>query len=764
MSPPVQNPQSISGIQSSPDAPKHALLGLWTMVLDPLTNSLEPIPMRDAAFHLNALRFLEPPPPVNIFLSNIQFDGEILDVDVQLNHPFPGFPKYSGFDVNGIVIGHGSISGFDDPDILIGGEGNTRLINADGLSRWWNPSEFPYNPEVKMWGYIDGNKGVPNSTAGYNAILNGYKYYADGLGPDDSLSSLDLSMRGVFSAGTGNTRHYKIEMDNGFVFNYAVDAVWELPVEDPVIIPDSFPESANRAEPYFLSAQLSVNTLEYDISTGITEGVLGIEVLCADWFDADKNILRMESPGNFDPVQTSVVTEWSADYPKYYLEVIDPDLSALDPFPVWISAESDQPYDIFLPGKNAATYLPPIIITPSQVQGQGGIVLFWNDEGVIDHPSRTLWNDIEPALIIDGENELHCSFSWYIDDGSGYTNNMHFATSSDNGHTFGTADWSGWHWHSGPYSLGTIFNNKYCLSANGWSFQSYKCPAGHALCMAPDLPGDLYMQTRSHSGTIMENAGEMLYTVDGNPMMFGDQGGTILMRRGDFPNQGGTGEWPIFGGTEHVIVAEALLNWLSVSRSALKTSDGICHLAFWHEGGPPYIRKVSSSDTSGTAWDEPMTVFGGEANFWLGASNPGMWIDSNDGFHVVFDARSISGHHHLMYGFSADGIGWETADAIFQVDEFDLDDGLNDTQVVLFDAFDETWVFLSYETGGNVYTRYKKFGDTVFSDPFQVNVSFPAALPDVYPNGDTGVIFAYQADDGTGMTDIYYRLAEWIEE
>jgi hypothetical protein len=48
----------------------HNLMGLYTFICDPGKGTVDVIPLRDAEFHLNALKFLEPPPLVYIILES----------------------------------------------------------------------------------------------------------------------------------------------------------------------------------------------------------------------------------------------------------------------------------------------------------------------------------------------------------------------------------------------------------------------------------------------------------------------------------------------------------------------------------------------------------------------------------------------------------------------------------------------------------------------------------------------------------------------
>ena len=760
-------PSMISGSANSSDsadAVKHSLLGLYSCLVS--ESGIEILPLRDTMFHLNALRFLEPPPPVRLQISNFEFDGEIVDVDVQFIHPFQGLNQFTGFDVCGIVISSGSYSGFSDPDIVVAVEGDTRLINPDGLTRWWNPGEFPYNETVPMWGYINGGFGTSDEFADYTATLNGYKYHADGLTVNDDLTVLDPAMRGAFSAGSGHTRHYTIDMDGGFVFNYAVDATWLPPEGDPpVVVPDDFPPSANRDEPYFMQIDVVDNTLFFDPSTGSGGGDLILNVDCYDWFDADLLNVRAESPGVFIPATSDIPIGGGAAYSTYEVELSNPEIYSDDPVTIWVSAEAGMDYEGFVPGKATSAFMAPFDVEVSTLTtSEPELVLVWRDEGNVEH-SADQYGEAEPALVISGDGELLLAFNHYIgDEGGPVVNYPRYISSWDNGHTFGSLDKG--YWNSMSVNVfWLIWNNKFTVGPDGQPYNSFGSPPGHALHVMPW--GGTYPDENggSHSGPKMEHAGEMLYTIDGYPMMFGDKFddntyGSIWMRRGDIPNIPGTGTWPFYIGTEFVLESgsDGAYVWCSLSRSTGKTSDGICHFLFWGDANP-YIRMMSSSDTSGEDWQDSITVYGGYEEIWVGAQDPGMWIDDDDTFHVVFAGETFTGEFMLMYGTSDAYVEW--TDNFDNIGEFSAADGLRDTQVVVFDAFDETWVFLSYESGGNVYCMYKNIDDDEFSDPILVNEAVDCLVPDIYPNGDVGVMYAYDAESGQGDRDVYWRLAEW---
>ena len=300
----------------------HQMWGLWQFTADPAAETLDVVPMRIAEMHLNALHFLEPPPFVYLSLENLEFNSNLIDADIGLRHPFLGLTEFTGFDVCGTLITNGSITGFSDPDLRMAGEGDTRLLNPDGYSRWWNPTEFPVN-DGSMFSYKDGFLGAPDSQAHYNSTLNAYKYFCDDLAADDPMSDVTQEKRGMFSAGKKNIRHYTIEMGTeGLIFNYAVDACWMYPQGDfPWTAPDDFAPEANRPEAWRISVTEVENTLWNDGTESGGESSLAIDVY--DWFNAHLNTVRVESPGNFGMVESETPIGGGEGYSTYQIDIID---------------------------------------------------------------------------------------------------------------------------------------------------------------------------------------------------------------------------------------------------------------------------------------------------------------------------------------------------------------------------------------------------------------------------------------------------------
>jgi hypothetical protein len=380
----------------------HQLWGLWQFTADPEAGTLDVVPLRATEIHVNVLPFLEPPPFVNLSLESLEFNGNIVDAGIGLRHPFLGLTEFTGFDVCGILITNGNVSGFSDTNLVMAGDTDTRLLNPDGLTRWWNPAEFPVNTGT-MFGYNDGLLGAPDSLADYNCTLNGYKYFCDDLETDDPLSLIDVDGRGMFTPGQKNVRHFTIELGTeGLIFNYAVDACWEFPSGDmPWVAPDDFGENANRQEAYRIEVTEAENSLYNDGDTN--GGDLGLSIDVYDWYNADLNTVIVESPGNFGMQTTSVAMTGGLGYSTYEIDINDatPAEGSID---LLISIESDAvDYGGLLLGETVTAYFMHTV----DVEGEA--------PGECDPPTTPVIVDptnsaIKTTMTVDTNNVIHMAY------------------------------------------------------------------------------------------------------------------------------------------------------------------------------------------------------------------------------------------------------------------------------------------------------------------------------------------------------------------
>jgi len=237
----------------------HRLWGIYDIYLDNPDSPLV-IPLRTTEGHLNARRFLEETPCSScLVVSNAHnLGGKEWMVDVQIRHPFTGIDKFTGFDVRGIVMFDPSYtfpaSGlvFSDPNIETGGA----LLNADGYTDIFNPVNYP--PGSTSWPAWEYQQGKYATSEAPSSVLNPYKEYAT------------ENERRYFGCTTADTRTYHIRFpsDGPLHFGYAIDGNWAPPDADPPVVPDDFPISANRPEPFFAAMEITKNTLWSDPDIG----------------------------------------------------------------------------------------------------------------------------------------------------------------------------------------------------------------------------------------------------------------------------------------------------------------------------------------------------------------------------------------------------------------------------------------------------------------------------------------------------------------
>jgi len=351
----IVEPASVKSIDAT-TTQSHCLLGEYTFTCDPVRSQVDISPLRFGSLHLNALKFLEPPVNINLTLEGpIKLNGNILDVDIGLRNPFLAMPQYTGFDVCGIVFSHGSVSGFNDPELVMVGGGDTRLLNPDGFTRWWNPAEFPHGDTI--FNYKDGLLGTPAETSNFNCTINGYKYFANGLGKNDPLTLLDPAKRGMFAAGAKIVRHYTLDISGGLVFNYAVDVCWALPQGDPPYkVPDCFPQKANRTEAYNIVVTELMNSLFFNEVAGFGGGNLKLLVELRDHFDSQLNTISGESLVGL-PYATGELLGGGDDSAFYELEFPGAAVKHSGEVDLLITAQSEAlDYSGFLPGKPVCGY------------------------------------------------------------------------------------------------------------------------------------------------------------------------------------------------------------------------------------------------------------------------------------------------------------------------------------------------------------------------------------------------------------------------
>ena len=214
------------------------LWGIWDVRISGDRETVEIIPDRSSTMHFNTVRLMEEVPCTTCIVIIIKqfIPPDILSVDFRLQHPFPGPMNLTAFDLRGIII-NGADYTFPATNRSVGmGHDKLVLLNPDGYTSLFNPTEFPKD------------SGMP-------PIL---RYYPGKLELDGDLSSTlnpfiaysqDLPRR-VFYVASAETRNIHVRLpDVPVEFGYAVDVSW-MPVEnvdDPLV---DFPPEANCVEAY----------------------------------------------------------------------------------------------------------------------------------------------------------------------------------------------------------------------------------------------------------------------------------------------------------------------------------------------------------------------------------------------------------------------------------------------------------------------------------------------------------------------------------
>ena len=221
----------------------YGLWGEWTFYFDESHENVDIVPLRNGRLHLNAVKFLEEYCQDCLEITNIHNNGNgTIDVTVEITHPFPNMPEYTGFDVKGIIM-------FDASKEFIANDtypvypfkvswrllGDPELLNADGYTYRWSPW-YDSGSDLPIFNYWPGKYSNGTPTGNINGYLN---FYSN-------------EERHMFECNTKVSRTYHIDLPPGPVAaGYAVEACWEPPLVTPVTNPaEDFPVTANQPEPY----------------------------------------------------------------------------------------------------------------------------------------------------------------------------------------------------------------------------------------------------------------------------------------------------------------------------------------------------------------------------------------------------------------------------------------------------------------------------------------------------------------------------------
>ena len=230
---PSAGPEITSGSDNSGQIqhPNTSLLGYYDIYLDAGNQTMEVVEDRTASYTINIVPFLNQmtSPMYGISLGAIDFDDSdpgnlLVDVEFKWYHPFPTHAQYKVYDFMGVIISNGDTT-LNYNNLRVGNYGNnTYMTNADGYTRWFNPTEF--TTEL-IFGWAPG--GIQNLKG--SAKVNPFKAYGKALSLNGSLWSWlesGSNFDGMFQSGAGRTISLEFPMPtDGLVFGYAAVCCWE---------------------------------------------------------------------------------------------------------------------------------------------------------------------------------------------------------------------------------------------------------------------------------------------------------------------------------------------------------------------------------------------------------------------------------------------------------------------------------------------------------------------------------------------------------
>ena len=325
------------------------ILGVWDVTIDPATMIVEAAPVRGAEFTFNVTKLLDSQPATLVFDNlGVELDTGMVELDLGIRHPMDGFPQYTGFDVIGVFMG-------DGPGVYLGADGApvvsadmTFVTNADGYTRWFNMTEFEGAGEIRpLFGYVPGKFGNPSCDPA--SILNPYKYYADGLGPDDSAYDYITEhpeLRGSFAPGNTNYRHYSIVFPDitgsGIRFQYAIVARWapNINFPDPPSSLDDYPFTTTAPESLVVNIE-DLSDVYYEDGTNYGGNAV-LRISAHDWTAGCDGVqeeyeMWVYSDAWDDPFEVDMSCNGGAwNGSAYVADIPVTNVDSTDLIPVWI--------------------------------------------------------------------------------------------------------------------------------------------------------------------------------------------------------------------------------------------------------------------------------------------------------------------------------------------------------------------------------------------------------------------------------------------
>lgn len=273
------------------------------------------------------------------------------------------------------------------------------------------------------------------------------------------------------------------------------------------------------------------NTLYNDGSESGGDLSLAIDVY--DWFNADMNTVRIESPGNFTMIESTTIIDGGPGYSTYQIDITDatPSEGSIDLFISIISEQEN--WQEFISGVNTTSYFTHSVGVGTELPI--ALLIEWVDPVELDGPWTT---EMSPCIAQETDNELKAFWFGYMppyntDDIGAYSSNGLNWIGKTN--TFGT--WT---------STGIFYRDDHCKIA--------PTQAGSCLIMIDIFFGSPYYLTLINTDRMLK--GSYPYTFnwipngysyniemmsDNSGYIFGvqDRSGTLSANKTSGPNQAG---------------------------------------------------------------------------------------------------------------------------------------------------------------------------------------------------------------------------------
>ncbi|MCK4719511.1 PKD domain-containing protein, partial [bacterium] len=327
---------------------------IYMDVTDPGNVEYEIVPLREGFFHLNILKFLEVSPCTDCFeITNVTWpEPKVINVDFKITHPYDD-PLYTIFDVRGIMMFKG---GRKFPESLVRVSdpwyGDGVLLNPDGFTSLYN-TWLIGTPAPPIQEYL---QGVFATDVLPDAHVNGYIRHIS-VDPNNTRNAL--------LAGDSVTRTYSLRYPAfEFVFGYAVDASWAVPINTPVDAPmTDFGPNANSPEPWKIVVTPFSEEMTYEGGTswlqidvydrGGNETHDAPVVECLKLFNGERIAGFISETEDFARYHVSINNENLAPggYHKCLISVQD---SEYNPNFSWIDMKAFQVVDVRVAGRPVA--------------------------------------------------------------------------------------------------------------------------------------------------------------------------------------------------------------------------------------------------------------------------------------------------------------------------------------------------------------------------------------------------------------------------